>query len=63
MEGIQLMKDLMEERDWLIKLDLKDAYLTINTAEEFRKPLKFFWKNKVMEFTSLLFGIAIAPRK
>lgn len=62
MEGIQLLRDLMEEGDWLVKLDLKDAYLTINVAEKFRKFLKFFWKNKIMEFTSLPFGIAIAPR-
>ena len=62
MEGIQLLRDLMEEGDWLVKLDLKDAYLTINVAEEFRKYLKFFWRNKIMEFTSLPFGIAIAPR-
>lgn len=62
MEGIQLLRDLMEEGDWLVKLDLKDAYLTINVAEKFRKFLNFFWKNKIMEFTSLPFGIAIAPR-
>lgn len=62
MEGVHLLKDLMEEGDWLVKLDLKDAYLTINVAEEFRKYLKFFWRNKIMEFTSLPFGIAIAPR-
>ena len=62
MEGVQLLRVLMEQGDWLVKLDLKDAYLTINVAERFRKFLKFFWRNKIWEFTSLPFGIAIAPR-
>ena len=62
MEGVHLLRDLMEQGDWLVKLDLKDAYLTINVAEKFRKFLRFFWKNKIWEFTCLPFGIAIAPR-
>lgn len=52
----------MEERNWIVRLDSKDAYLTINVAEEFRKFLNFFLRNKIIEFTSQSFGIAIAPR-
>ncbi|KAK3101403.1 hypothetical protein FSP39_003322 [Pinctada imbricata] len=62
MEGIHMLKDLLTKNDWMIKIDLKDAYLTVSIAEEDRQYLKFLWKDKVMQFSSLPFGIALAPR-
>lgn len=61
MEGIHLLKDLLIKNDWMMKIDLTQAYLTVVISEQHRKYLKFFWKGKVMEFRSLPFGIAIAP--
>ena len=29
MEGIHILKDLLKQGDWLVKIDLKDAYLTV----------------------------------
>ena len=29
MEGIHLVKDLLQKGDWMVKLDLKDAYFAI----------------------------------
>lgn len=62
MEGIHLLKDLLQKNDWMVKIDLTDAYLTLKISEKHRKYLRFFWKGKVMEFRSLPFGIAVAPR-
>ncbi|CAG2257403.1 unnamed protein product [Mytilus edulis] len=62
MEGIHLLKDLLLKNDWMVKIDLTDAYLTLQIAKEHRKYLRFFWQGKIMEFRSLPFGIAVAPR-
>ncbi|CAG2233597.1 unnamed protein product [Mytilus edulis] len=62
MEGIHLLKDLLLKNDWMVKIDLTDAYLTLQIAKEHRKYLRFFGRGKIMEFRSLPFGIAVAPR-
>ena len=61
MEGIHMLIDMLMRNDWMLKIDLKQAYLTLAISEHHRKYLKFFWKGNVMEFQSLPFGIAIAP--
>lgn len=33
MEGICMLRDLMKEGDWIVLIDLKDAYLTVPVAE------------------------------
>jgi hypothetical protein len=37
MEGISSVRHTIRERDWLTKLDLKDAYLTVPIFEDHRK--------------------------
>ena len=29
MEGLQMIKDLLQKEDWMVTVDLKDAYLSI----------------------------------
>jgi hypothetical protein len=41
MEGIHLVKDLMREGDWLVKLDLKDKYFAIPIDEDYQHLLQF----------------------
>ena len=41
MEGISALKDILQSRDWFVKVDLKDAYFTI--------PIKYFWPPSVPE--------------
>lgn len=43
MEGISSVKHTIREGDWLTKLDLKDAYLTVPISEGHRKFLQFKW--------------------
>ena len=62
MEGIHLLRDLMRPNDWLGKIDLKDAYFVVPIWENHKKYLRFLWKNSLLEFACLPFGLAIAPR-
>ena len=47
----------------MAKLDIKDAYYTIEIKEGDQKLLKFKHKNKLYKFTSLPNGYTEAPRK
>ena len=62
MEGLYMVKDLLIQGDWMCKIDLKDAYLTMNIDLESRKYLRFQWQNKLFQFNCLPFGLASAPR-
>ena len=41
MEGIQTVKGLIRERDWMIKLNLKDAHFSVPITDEQRRFLQF----------------------
>ena len=62
MEGIHMLRDLLKLGDWLVKIDLKDAYLTVPIWINHQKYLRFLWKDSMLEFACLPFGLASAPR-
>ena len=41
MEGINTLRDILQENNWMGKLDLSDAYLTVPIHHKDRKFLKF----------------------
>ena len=49
-------------RDWMGKIDLKDAYLTVPIYKKHRQFLRFKWRGQRYLFKSLPFGLATAPR-
>ncbi len=61
MENVLSLRDVMKKGDWLVKIDLKDAYLTVPMAKAHQKYLRFQWQGKIYEFKSLPFGLATAP--
>jgi hypothetical protein len=61
MEGIRVVKGLMRLNDWMVKLDLKDAYLSVPMSEQHRKFLRFEWHQQTWEFSCLPFGLSSAP--
>ena len=63
MEGIPMLRDLLQEGDWLCKVDLKDAYLTVPVAETSQPLLTFEWEGKRYRFRALAFGLSSAPRR
>lgn len=62
MEGLPEIKNLLHKNDWMIKLDLKDAYFCVMMSETDRKWMRFPWKQALYEFQCLPFGLASAPR-
>lgn len=50
MEGIHLLRDLLLEGDWMVRLDLKDAYLAVPIFPPHRQFLQFQWRNAWHEF-------------
>ena len=61
MEGIHSLKSLLQREDWLIKIDLKDAYFSIPVSQDHRKFLCFRVEDKRYQFNCLPFGLASAP--
>ena len=63
MEDISTLKDLIQPNDWMIKLDLKDAYFCVPIHKDHRKYFHFQWINSIKEFSCLPFGYGPAPRR
>ena len=61
MEGIHLIKDLLQEHSFLIKIDLKDAYFGIALEKSSKKYIRFQWGGNLYEFLCLCFGLSPAP--
>ncbi len=52
----------VQEGDWFITVDLKDAYFHIQVVQRHRKFLRFAFGGKAYQYKVLPFGLALAPR-
>ena len=41
MESVRMLKDLVRRDDWMISIDLKDAYLSVPINKKDRRYLRF----------------------
>ena len=57
-----MIRDLIQRNDWMVTIDLKDAYLSVPVAQEHRQFLRFAWGDNLFEFQCLPFGLSSAPR-
>ena len=62
MESITSPKDIVRRRDFMGRLDLKDAYLTVSVTSKHWRFLRFRWRRQGYEFRTIPFGLASAPR-
>ena len=62
MENLETVRFLVRKGDWFVKLDLKDAYLTVPVHNSHQKYLRFQWEGRVFQFKCMAFGLAPAPR-
>ena len=56
------LKDVLQEGNFMGKINLEDAHLSVPVHQEHRDFLKFCWRQKIYRFRSLPFGLATAPR-
>ena len=62
MEGLPVVCSLIQPNDFMMKLDLKDAYYSVPVHPEYRRFLRFVFNRKTFEFQCLPFGLKSAPR-
>ena len=62
METLQSVLLSVRSGDWMVSLDLKDAYLQVPMHPESRKFLRFMVGGKVYQFKVLCFGLSTAPQ-
>ena len=53
---------LIQQGDFMMKLDLKDAYYALPIHHSHRKYLRFVYQDRTYEFQCLPFGLSSAPR-
>ena len=62
MENINSVRDVIQENEYMGKIDVKDAYLTVPVWGKHHKCLKFAWVCQWYQFKSLPFGLATATK-
>ena len=62
MEGLQNLRYLLQEGDYLSKLDLKDAYYCVPLQKNSRKYFRFRWSGNLYEFLCLCLGLGPVPQ-
>ena len=63
MENLAMLKTVLQKQDYMIKVDLKDAYFCIPVCRKDQQFLRFQWRNKLYQFSCLPFGLTSAPRQ
>jgi len=62
MENLESVKFVIEKGDYMVKIDLQDAYFLISIIPEHREFLRFYWKGVLYEYLCVPFGLCSAPR-
>ena len=62
MEGLHTARSLLRNGDFMMKLDLRDAYFAVPIHQDSRKYLRFLFEGMTFEFNCLPFGLSLAPR-
>jgi len=60
-EGLYLLKHLVQTGDWMTKTDLKDAYFTVPLSKQNQPLLRFMHGSLRYQFSCLSFGLGPAP--
>ena len=61
LEDFRTAVNLLNLNEYMCKVDLEDAYLSVPIHKDFRKFLKFRYKGQLFQFTALPFGLGSSP--
>jgi len=62
MENLKTLKSLIRQRDYLIKIDLRDAFWHLAIHPKHRRYFRFRWRKQILEWQVMPFGYKDAPR-
>ncbi|XP_066946936.1 uncharacterized protein [Macrobrachium rosenbergii] len=62
METSQLVLSAIHQGDWMVTIDMQDAYFHIPVHPDSRKYLRFVFQDRVFQFQALCFGLSTAPQ-
>ena len=62
MKGLHCLKFLLQQNDFLYKIDLKDAYVAIPLSKQSSKYVRLKWPCNHYEFLCFCFGLGPAPK-
>ena len=62
MESVRTVKTIIQRDDWMLKLNLKDAYLSVPIHRAHQKYLRFWLGGRLWQFKVLPFGLSSAPQ-
>lgn len=58
----QQMPNFLQEKDWMTKLDINQAYYHLPITQSQRCFLRISYQGRLLQMTCLPFGLAVAPR-
>ena len=62
MEKAHMLPDILQVQDWMVKIDLKEAYNAVPVHPDSQGFLSFLWNQTQYQFTCLPFGLSCAPQ-
>ena len=61
LEDFRSVCNILNEGDYMCKVDLKDAYLSVPVSDETMRYLCFEFEGKIYAYTVLCFGLSLSP--
>ena len=62
MEGVPMLTTMIQQNDWMVSMDLQDAYCCVLVHPNHRRYLRLWWDDTLYQYRSLLFGLSSSPR-